>query len=83
MLKLQVFRLCCVFLTERDGYLKNYECDGPGNLIHYKMMFRCGSKTRSKTVGEDAFLVAKVQFFRAWGKTHRNMTILTMRKIST
>ena len=36
----------------------------------------------SKNVGADAFLVAKVQFFKG-GETHSNMTISTMCKIST
>ena len=39
--------------------------------------------SRSKTIGKNAFLVAKVQFFRGEGETHRNITILTMCKIST
>ena len=39
------------------------------------------SATRSKIVGDDAFLVAKVQFFRIGAKTHHNITIFTMCKI--
>ena len=35
------FRLCCVafIFLERDQKRPNYECDGLGNPIPYKMMF--------------------------------------------
>ena len=54
------------FLLERDRKRKNYECDGIGNSIPYKMILF--QPPRSKTMGEDAFLVAKVQIFRGGEK---------------
>ena len=51
----------CFFLLERDLKRKNY-CDCLGNSIPYKVMFVSASFW-SCTVGEDAFLVAKLQFY--------------------
>ena len=67
------------FLLEIDLNRKNYKCDGLINPIRYKMMFV--SATRSKTVGEDAFFSGQSAIFQGDGKTHRNITILTMSKI--
>ena len=76
---LRLFCLCRVFLLERDRKRKNYECDGLGNSIPYKMsLFQ---PPRSKTVENDAFLEEKCNF--SVGGKHCNMTILTMSKIST
>ena len=62
-----MFFVCVVFfILERNRKRKNYECDGLGNPIPYKMMFV--SATRSKTVGENVFLMAEVQFFRGMEK---------------
>ena len=51
------------FLLERDRKHKNL-----GNLIPYKIMYFSATYSRSKTVEEDAFFVAKVQFFRGMEK---------------
>ena len=50
------------FLIERDRKLKKYECDRLA--IQFPTKWCLFQQPRSKTVGEDAFLVAKVQFFR-------------------
>ena len=52
------FRLCYDFLLERYPKRKNYEYDGAGDPIPYKIMFL----PISKTVGEDAFLWPKFNF---------------------
>ena len=60
------FFVCVVFfLLARDRKRKNYECDCLGNSIPYKCLFQT---PRVKTVEEDAFLVAKMQFFRGGEK---------------
>ena len=59
------FFVCVMFfLLARDRKRKNYECDCLGNSIPYKCLFQA---PRVKTV-EDAFLVAKMQFFRGGEK---------------
>ena len=53
------------FYWKETENAKNHECDGLGNSIPYKMsVFQ---PPRSKTVEEDAFLVAKVQFLSGGG----------------
>ena len=55
--------VCVVFFYWKEIEIaKKHECDDLGNPMPYKMMFV--QPPRSKTVGEDAFLVAKVEFFR-------------------
>ena len=61
------FFIFVVFLTGKRSKHKNYECDGLGNSISYKMVYV--SPPWSKTVGEDAFLVVKEQFFRGGKNT--------------
>ena len=70
----------CFFLPERDRKRKNYECDGLGNLIPYKMMF---VSAYVKNCGRRCIFSGQSGIFHEVGKTHRNMTILTMCKIST
>ena len=65
----------------RFFYWKEIENVKTTNLTVYAIQFptKClFQPNRSKTVGEDAFLVATVQFFRGGGKTYQNITILTM-----
>ena len=50
-LNVTFFRLCCVFLVERDRKPQNYVSDGLGNPIPYKMMF-CFSHLRQKLLLE-------------------------------
>ena len=70
-----------VFLMERDRKRKNYECDGLGNSIPYKMMFV--SATQDKNCGRRCIFSGQSAILQGEGKTHRNITILTMCKIST
>ena len=77
---LQFFRLCRVFLLERDRKRKNYECDGLGNPIPYKMFV---SATQVKNCGRRCVCSGLSAIFHGYGKTRRNITILTMCKIST
>ena len=63
-LKFYFFRVLCFFLLELYRKRKIYECDGLGNPIPYKMMFVSATQPGKKNVWEDAFLVAKVLFFR-------------------
>ena len=82
------FRLCSVFLLERDQKCKNYECDSLCNPIPYKIMFVIVSATLDslvKNCWRRCIFSAKVQFFRGREKhlPPGNITILTMCKIST
>ena len=60
------------FLLERDRKRKNYECDGLGNPIPYKMMFV--SVTQVKNCGRRCIFSGQCAFFHGDGKTHRNTT---------
>ena len=64
-LNVQFFVCVTFFFTGKRSECKNYECDSLDNSIPYKMMFQ---PPRSKTVAEDAFLVAKVEFFKGGGE---------------
>ena len=76
------FFVCVVFfLLERDRKRKNDECDGLGNPIPYKMMFVLA--TYVKNCERRCILSGKSEIFQGDGKTHHNITILTMGKIST
>ena len=78
---LQVF-VCVVFSYFNEiKKAKNYKCDGLGNQIPYKMMFV--SATQVKNCGRKCILSGQSAIFQGEGKTHRNITILTMWKIST
>ena len=61
------------------GNAKNYECDGLGNSIPNKMMFVSASQV--KTCERRCIFSGQCAIFQGW-KTHRNMAILTMCKIS-
>ena len=62
------FFVCVVsFLQERDLKRKNYECDGLGNSILFKMVFVLA--TWSKTVGEGTFS-GQSAIFQGRGKIH-------------
>ena len=65
------FRLCYVFLLERDWKRKNYECDGLGNPIPYKMM--SVSATQVKNCGRRCIFSGQSAIFQGDGKTHYNM----------
>ena len=67
-----LFSLVFFFLLERDRKRKNYErlVNGLGNPIPYKMMFVSATKVKN-CGGEDALLVAKVQFSGGWKNTSK------------
>ena len=64
--KRYVFCLCCVFLLERDGKRKNYEFDGLGNLIPYKMIFV--SATSVKNCGRRCIFSGQSAIFQGMQK---------------
>ena len=73
------FRLCYVFLLERDLKHKNKECCG--NPILYKMRFV--SATKAKNCGEKMHFQWPMCISSGGDKTHHNITILNECKIST
>ena len=61
------FLVCGVFfLLERDRKRKNYEFDGLGNLIPYKMMFILA--TQIKTCGRRCIFSGQSANFQGRGK---------------
>ena len=69
-------RFCCVFLLERDRKVKNYKCDGLDNSIPYKMMLVSASYV--KNCGRRCIFSSQIAIFQGEGKTHRNITTLTL-----
>ena len=86
--KKKLFKILCfhtiivfyfvLFLLETDGKWKIKIFAVLEIQFYRKWLFQT---SRSKTVREDAFLVAKSVIFQEKGKTHQNTTILTMCKI--